>query len=226
VVTAPPLPATTEAPDQVERTYRLVAAIVKPVLRVWFRTRVEGADHIPAEGGAILVANHCSNADPLLAALATGRPVYYMSKAELFKGPFGTVLHAIGQFPVRRGGADREALHAAAGLIERGQILGLFPEGSRGTGGFDLLHPGLAWILLHTAAPVIPVALVGSDRLRRPLGWLPFASPVRLVIGPPLDFPAPAAGRTARREATEQLRVTLQDFMTGARDGAGRRSGR
>jgi 1-acyl-sn-glycerol-3-phosphate acyltransferase len=225
-VTAPALPALAEVPDQVERNYQLVAAIVKPVLRAWFRTRVEGAEHIPAEGGAILVANHCSNADPLLAALATGRPVYYMSKAELFKGPFGTVLHAIRQFPVRRGGADREALHAAASLIERGKMLGLFPEGTRGTGGFDVLHPGLAWIVLRTAAPVIPVALVGSDRIRRPLGWLPFASPVRLVIGPPLDFPAPAAGRTARREATEQLRVTLQEFMTGARDGAGRRSGR
>jgi 1-acyl-sn-glycerol-3-phosphate acyltransferase len=87
-------------------------------------------------------------------------------------------------------------------------------------------HSGLAWIVLHTAAPVIPVALVGSDRIRRPLGWLPFASPVRLVVGPPLDVPAPAAGRTARREATEQLRVTLQEFMTGARDGADRRSGR
>jgi 1-acyl-sn-glycerol-3-phosphate acyltransferase len=225
-VTAPALAAATEAPDQVERNYRLVAAIVKPVLRAWFRTRVEGAGHIPAEGGAILVANHCSNADPLLAALATGRPVYYMSKAELFKGPFGVVLHAIGQFPVRRGGADREALQAAARLIERGEILGLFPEGTRGTGGFDVAHPGLAWIVLHTAAPVIPVALVGSDRIRRPLGWLPFASPVRLVVGPPLDVPAPAAGRTARREATEQLRVTLQEFMTGARDGADRRSGR
>jgi 1-acyl-sn-glycerol-3-phosphate acyltransferase len=229
MVTTAPLPVAAGVPDWTGRNYRLVAAVVKPVLRVWFRTQVDGAEHIPAEGGAILVVNHCSNADPPLAALATGRPVCFMSKAELFRGPFGSVLHAIGQFPVRRGGADREALEAAAGLIERGQLLGLFPEGTRGTGGFDVIHPGLAWIVLRTSAPVIPVALVGSDRVRRRLGWLPFVSPVRLVVGPPLGpplgLPAPAAGRTARRVATEQLRETLQEFMAVARNGTGPWSG-
>jgi 1-acyl-sn-glycerol-3-phosphate acyltransferase len=196
-----------------ERAFRAAAAIVKPVARVWFRVSVEGAERVPATGPAIVAANHRSNIDPVLAALVTDRPLYFMSKRELFRGPLGTFLRAIGQFPVKRGGADREALQAAARVVERGAILGLFPEGSRCEGRFERIHPGLAFIVLRSDAPVVPVAIVGSERIRRRLGWLPGATKVRILVGPPLDLPKAQPGRTGRREAAAHLHQTLRDFL-------------
>jgi 1-acyl-sn-glycerol-3-phosphate acyltransferase len=197
-----------------DRAYRLAAAFVKPVARTWFRVSVEGTEHMPSSGGAIVAANHRSNLDPILVALATDRPVYFMSKRELFRGPLGTFLRAIGQFPVRRGGADREALQAAGRVIDADSLLGLFPEGSRGTGRFEAIHPGLAFIVLRTNSPVIPVAVLGSERIKRRFGWLPGATKVRLVVGAPLDLPPTRPGRNGRREASTHLLQTLRTFLT------------
>lgn len=198
-----------------DRGYRTAAIVVKPLMRAWFRIRVEGAEHIPASGPAILAANHRSNVDPVLLACAIERPVFFMSKAELFFWPLGPILRWIGQFPVRRGGADREALRQTAAVIARGDMLGLFPEGSRGAGRFATIHPGLAYVVLRERCPVLPVAMIGTDRVRRPTGWLPFVSPVHVVVGPPVGLPAPGVGRAARRAATEALRLTLRDFLAG-----------
>ena len=196
-----------------ERAFRAAAAIVKPIMRAWFRVSVEGTEHVPASGAAIVAANHRSNVDPVLAALVTGRPVYYMAKRELFRGPLGAFLRAIGQFPVNRGGADREALQAASRVVERGAILGLFPEGSRCEGRFEHIHPGLAFIVLRSDAPVVPVAILGSERIRRGLGWLPGATKVRILVGPPLDLPKAQPGRSGRREAGAHLHQTLRAFL-------------
>jgi 1-acyl-sn-glycerol-3-phosphate acyltransferase len=198
-----------------DRGYRTAAIVMKPLMRAWFRIRVQGAEHIPASGPAILAANHRSNLDPVLLACAIRRPVFFMSKAELFFWPLGAILRWIGQFPVRRGGADREALRQTAAVIARGDMLGLFPEGSRGSGSFATVHAGLAYIVLRERCPVLPVAMLGTERVWRRLGWLPFASPVRVVVGPPIELPDPGAGRTGRRAATEALRQTLEAFVLG-----------
>jgi len=198
-----------------DRGYRTAAIVVKPLMRAWFRIRVEGAEHLPDTGPAILASNHRSNVDPVLLASAIQRPVFFMSKAELFFWPLGPILRWIGQFPVRRGGADREALRQTAAVIARGDMLGLFPEGSRGAGRFATVHPGLAYVVLRERCPVLPVAMLGTERVRRRLGWLPFATPVRVVVGPPVELPDPGVGRAGRRAATEALRQTLQDFLVG-----------
>lgn len=198
-----------------DRGYRTAAIVVKPLMRAWFRISVAGAEHIPSTGPAILAANHRSNLDPVLLACAVGRPVFFMSKAELFFWPLGSILRWIGQFPVRRGGADREALRQTAAVIARGDVLGLFPEGSRGDGRFATVHPGLAYVVLRERCPVLPVAMFGTERVRRRLGWLPFATRVRVVVGPPVVLPDPGVGRVGRRAATEALRQTLQDFLAG-----------
>jgi 1-acyl-sn-glycerol-3-phosphate acyltransferase len=200
-------------PERNDRAYRAAAAIVKPVVRTWFRVTVEGAERMPATGGAIVASNHRSNLDPLLVSLVTDRPLFYMAKRELFRGPLGVFLRAIGQFPVRRGGADREALQAAGRVIDAGALLGMFPEGSRGSGRFDSIHPGLAFILLRTNCPVVPVAIMGSERIRRRFGALPGATRVRLVVGPPLDLPTARPGRAGRREASAHLHQTLRQFL-------------
>jgi 1-acyl-sn-glycerol-3-phosphate acyltransferase len=198
------------------RNYRAAGLVVKPLMRAWFRLRVEGADHLPASGPVILAANHRSNVDPVLVATAVRRPVYFMAKAELFVGPLGPILRWIGQFPVRRGGLDREALRQTDAILASRAVLGLFPEGTRGEGRFATIHDGLGYIVLRQQCPVLPVALLGSERVRRRGGWLPFASPVRVVVGPPLDLPDPGGGRTGRRAATETLRRTLEQFVRQA----------
>jgi 1-acyl-sn-glycerol-3-phosphate acyltransferase len=203
-----------------DRVYRLAAVVVKPLMRGWFRVRVEGAGHVPAAGPVILAANHRSNMDPVLLAAAMRRSVVFMAKAELFVGPLARILRLIGQFPVRRGGIDRDALGRTRAVLARGGVLGLFPEGTRGAGDFAAVHAGLAWILLREGCPVVPVAILGTERIRRRLGWLPLASPVRIVVGPPLDLPEPGQGRTGRRAASEALQRSLQAFLAGVTDTA------
>jgi 1-acyl-sn-glycerol-3-phosphate acyltransferase len=199
-----------------DRTYRVAGVVVKPLMRAWFRMRVEGAAQVPPNGPLILASNHRSNMDPVLLAAAVRRPVAFMAKAELFVWPLGAILRLIGQFPVQRGGIDREALRRTSAVLAQGWVLGLFPEGTRGEGSFASVHPGLAYVLLRERCPVLPVAIFGTERVRRRFGWLPFASPVRIVIGPPIDLPAAAADRSGRRSASEALRQRLQAFVIGA----------
>ena len=196
--------------------YRAAALVVKPLMRTWFRMRVEGAGHLPPSGPVILAANHRSNMDPVLLGAAVRRPVAYMAKVELFVWPLGWILRLIGQFPVQRGGIDREALRRTSAVLARGGVLGLFPEGTRGDGSFSSVHPGLAYIVLRERCPVLPVALFGTERVRRRFGWLPFASPVRIVIGPPIDLPVATVDRSSRRTATKALQRQLQAFVAAA----------
>jgi 1-acyl-sn-glycerol-3-phosphate acyltransferase len=199
-----------------DRGYRTAGFVVKPLMRAWFRIRLEGHEHIPASGPVILACNHRSNMDPVLLASAIRRPVAFMAKAELFVGPLGWILRWIGQFPVRRGGIDREALRRTSAVLAAGGVLGLFPEGTRGDGSFASVHPGLAYIVVRERCPVVPVAIFGTERVRRRFGWLPFATPVRIVVGQPLDLPASTSDRAGRREASEALGQRLREFLAGA----------
>jgi 1-acyl-sn-glycerol-3-phosphate acyltransferase len=199
-----------------ERGYRLAALVVKPLMRTWFRIRLEGEEHIPEVGPVILASNHRSNMDPVLLASAVRRPVVFMAKAELFVGPLGWIMRWIGQFPVRRGGIDREALRRTDAVLARGSMLGLFPEGTRGDGRFASVHPGLAYIVVRQQCPVVPVAIFGTERVRRRFGWLPFASPVRIVAGPAIDLPQSTGDRAGRRAASELLQKRLQEFLAVA----------
>jgi 1-acyl-sn-glycerol-3-phosphate acyltransferase len=201
--------------DDPERGYRIAAVVVKPLMRAWFRIRLEGHEHIPDQGPVILASNHRSNMDPVLLASAVERPLAFMAKAELFVGPLGWIMRWIGQFPVRRGGIDREALRRTDAVLARGSMLGLFPEGTRGDGTFSAVHPGLAYIVVRQGCPVLPVVISGTERVRRRFGWLPFASPVRIVVGPPIDLPQAASDRAGRRAASELLQLRLRAFRAG-----------
>jgi 1-acyl-sn-glycerol-3-phosphate acyltransferase len=195
-----------------ERGYRIAALVVKPLMRTWFLIRLEGHEHVPKEGPVILASNHRSNMDPVLLASAVKRPLSFMAKAELFVGPLGWIMRWIGQFPVRRGGIDREALRRVDAVLARGSMLGLFPEGTRGEGDFAAVHPGLAYIVVRQRCPVLPVVISGTERVKRRFGWLPFASPVRIVIGPPVDLPQATSDRAGRRAASEVLGQRLREF--------------
>jgi 1-acyl-sn-glycerol-3-phosphate acyltransferase len=208
----PPTAPAQRAGGDPERGFRIAAVVVKPLMRTWFRIRLEGHEHIPETGPVILASNHRSNMDPVLLASAVERPVAFMAKAELFVPPLGWIMRWIGQFPVRRGGIDREALRRTDAVLARGSMLGLFPEGTRGDGSFSAVHPGLAYIVVRQGCPVLPVVIFGTERVRRRFGWLPFASPVRIVIGPPIDLPQAASDRAGRRAASEVLGQRLRAF--------------
>jgi 1-acyl-sn-glycerol-3-phosphate acyltransferase len=197
------------------RVYQAAGLVVKPLMRFWFRMRVEGAQHVPADGPVILAANHRSNIDPVLLASAIRRPVTFMAKSELFVGPLGWIMRLIQQFPVNRGSIDREALRQSSAVVSAGGVLGLFPEGRRGAGTFTTMHPGLAYIVLRQPCPVVPVAIFGTERIGRRFGWLPLASPVRIVVGQAMASPDPESGRAGRRAASEAFGQMLRDFLAG-----------
>jgi 1-acyl-sn-glycerol-3-phosphate acyltransferase len=168
---------------------------------VWFRLRISGAEHIPAEGPAIVAPNHKSFWDSFFVAAATRRHVRYMGKVELFQGPWGRVLVRLGAFPVRRGEADAEALATARTILRQGGLLALFPEGTRIRDPDHLGAPrrGAGRLALETGAPVVPAAITGSERLF--LGPLPKPKRVQVAFAEPI----PAQELPATPEAAGEL---------------------
>ena len=167
--------------------YAIVRGLASLVFRSWFRLRVTGAEHLPAEGPSIVAANHKSFLDAFFLGLATRRTVRFMAKAELFKGPPGWLFTRLGAFPVRRGEADREALTTARAVLEQGGLLIVFPEGTR-VDEPDALgspHHGAGRLAVETGAPIVPAAILGTSHL-----WLgPIPKPRRVGISflPPVD---------------------------------------
>ncbi|MGA2321659.1 MAG: lysophospholipid acyltransferase family protein [Solirubrobacteraceae bacterium] len=174
--------------------YALVRFLVAPLLRLWFRMRVSGTEHIPPVGAAILAPNHKSFLDPFFIGVSTRRHVRYMAKAELFKGPLGALISRLGAFPVLRGEADAEAMETARLILEQGGVLVVFPEGTRVDDPHALgsPHHGAGRLALLTGAPVVPAAVAGTQKLW--FGPLPKPRRVQLAFLPAID-PARLSGR-------------------------------
>lgn len=144
--------------------YRLLKFLARIVLVVLRRWEVLGRENLPASGGIILVANHVSYWDPVVVICAFNRKVHFMAKAELFKIPvIGYVIRISGAFPVRRDKSDRSAIRTAVKLLEEGQVVGVFPEGTRSHTG-ELLKPhlGAAMLASKTGVPMLPIAVSGT----------------------------------------------------------------
>jgi 1-acyl-sn-glycerol-3-phosphate acyltransferase len=176
---------------------KLIIGLDWTLTRLYVRKlEIFGTENVPREGPVILASNHLNNADPPMIALAI-RPRYpmYMAKKEMISWPIlGPALRIFGAFPVRRGEADLSALRAATEVIERGDLLVMFPEGTRSrTGGLTKGHPGAALIALRTGAPVLPVAITGTEGAGWPWIFLkPFSvRHVRIVVGEPFVLPRP-----------------------------------
>ena len=166
--------------------------LIRLVAAVYARVEVVGREHLPREGGVILVSNHISSVDPELLAALLPRHVRWMAKQEIFDHPFtGPLARLFGAFPVRREEADLSALRRSLQALEEGQVIGIFPEGHRSrTGRMLPALPGAAIIALRSGAPVLPVAISGSDTVRLPhLFWRPFQQPgIRIVVGEPFTL--------------------------------------
>ncbi|MFC4105707.1 lysophospholipid acyltransferase family protein [Micromonospora zhanjiangensis] len=195
----------------------VVRGVLAPLARLLYRPTVLGREQVPAKGPVILASNHLSFVDSVVIPLLTPRPVVFLAKAEYFtgRGLKGRLTRAfftaIGSVPVRRG-ANRSALRALDAAVEvlaDGRMFGIYPEGTRSLDG--RLHrgrTGVAWLAMTSRAPVLPVALAGTEQIL-PVGrrW-PRIRPVTLRFGPPLDFAhrhGEAASARARREVTDEI---------------------
>jgi glycerol-3-phosphate dehydrogenase (NAD(P)+) len=168
--------------------YWPVRLVVKNLILAYFRLRRLGREHIP-EGGVILASNHRSFLDPFAVGCCLPRPVYFVAKQELFRNPMlGWLLNCMGAFPIRRGESDEESMDTAVQLLDRGDAVVIFPEGTRiQAGSLGKPKRGVGRLALQSGAPVVPVAVAGSERARSGLVFKPVKVHVR--CGPPLTFP-------------------------------------
>lgn len=189
------------------RTVRMTLGKLLPLA---FRTRIIGAERIP-DGGALLAGNHASYLDPVLLWCKSPRPVHFMAKSELFgKGFIAWVIPRLWAFPVNRGEPDRTAIVTATELLQSGELVGVFPEGSRrgvdADDGVGEAHGGAAFIALRAGVPIVPVAFLGTDRAMPRGARLPRLVRVTIQVGEPIDpaAVAPGAGRKERVAAVTQ----------------------
>ena len=180
--------------------YFVAASLSWPVVKGLYRLRARGLEHVP-EGGFVLAANHTSNFDPwpLGIPFLPKRQLRFMAKAELFNPILAPILRAGGAFKVRRGEGDVDAMRTAAKLAREGEIVVMFPEGTRQKKGLRKKrearpHTGAARIALTAGVPLVPAAIGGTDRLSR-LG------PLSVAYGEPIDV-SDLEGMEAKRAAT------------------------
>ena len=185
--------------------YWSVRTLLQPVFLLYFRMTRIGRVHLPRRGPLILAANHRSFLDPFCIGMLVRRPVYFMAKRELFEKRWqGWLLSRLGAFPVDRGAGDAAAMETARAILQRGDCVVIFPEGTRvRPGPLGHAHRGVGRLTLETGAAVAPVAVIGTEDVRR--GWRIRPRKVRLRVGRPLRFPRPesatpslAAGVTER----------------------------
>jgi 1-acyl-sn-glycerol-3-phosphate acyltransferase len=205
--------------------YRTLRSILVPAFLVYCRMQRIGREQLPKTGPLLLASNHRSFMDPFLIGMLVRRPVYYMAKRELFEKRWQAwILNALGAFPVDRGTGDAAAMDTARAILARGDCVVVFPEGTRVRRG-PLHQPrrGIGRLALETGAPVAPVAVFGTEHVRR--GWRIRPRKIRVRAGRPLQFPttgnsspAVAAGVTERIWAC----VSLQwESLGGERAPAG-----
>ncbi|MGA2013487.1 MAG: 1-acyl-sn-glycerol-3-phosphate acyltransferase [Solirubrobacteraceae bacterium] len=169
--------------------YGIVRLLFQPFFHVYFRMSRIGREHIPRRGPVIIASNHRSFLDPFVIATMARRPMYYMAKQEMFASRRRAwLLRAVGAFPVRRGSGDSESIATAKALLAHGEIVLIFPEGTRTRpGGLGSPRRGVGRLALETGAPVVPVAVIGTEAVRR--GWRIRPHKVRIRAGRPLTFP-------------------------------------
>ena len=169
--------------------YWLARAVLQPFFHLYFRMSRIGREHIPQSGPVILCANHRSFLDPFVIGTCARRPLYYVAKQELFRNRVAAwFLSSLGAFPVVRGTGDQDMLATAEAILERGDAVLVFAEGTRVRPG-TLGRPkrGVGRLALATGAPVVPVAVIGTEAVRK--GWRIRPHKVRIRIGSPLTFP-------------------------------------
>jgi glycerol-3-phosphate dehydrogenase (NAD(P)+) len=185
--------------------YWIVRGVLQPFFHLYFRLSRIGREHIP-DGPVILASNHRSFLDPFIIATLARRPLYYVAKEELFRNRFnGWLLNNLGAFPVRRGQSDEDMIETAKEILARGDAVLIFPEGTRiRPGALGRPRRGVGRLALETGAPVVPIAIIGTEAIRKGLRIRPHK--VRVRVGRALTFPqVQAPSRTLAAAVTDRI---------------------
>jgi len=196
--------------------YDFVRIVLTAVFQCLFRCEVVGRENIPKQGGVIIAANHLSLWDPPLAAAFVPRYVHFMAKEELFKIPiFGYIIRKLYSFPVRRGAVDRGAIRTAITLLNDGHCLGLFPEGTRSkTGMIKKAEPGLALIALKAGVPVIPTAVIGTNKIMTKGSLFP---KLEVRYGKPIQFKSEQTDKATLQQFSQRIMDEVEKLMKDER---------
>jgi 1-acyl-sn-glycerol-3-phosphate acyltransferase len=204
--------------SQTPFVYEGIRWVGRAFLYPFFRLQTRGIENVPATGPVVLASLHRSNWDSLAVGVPLRRRMRPMAKVELMRAPvLGTLLRHGGAFPVRRGENDTQAIASALTLLRRGELLLMFPEGTRNRDGKAVVQPGAVRIAMQAKATIVPVAVLNTDRAR----LLPPRFPqFRVAYGPPLDL-SDLAGqplKVAAIEATERWKQAVAELRASLED--------
>ena len=189
--------------------YKILRFLAGLLLRILYRIDIVGRGRMPVSGGAIVCANHIHIFDPVLIALAVRRPIRFMGKAELFSWPLvGYLASMAGAFPVKRGSADMQAIRLSLRILQGGELLGIFPEGTRSkTGEIAPFNSSVTMLAEKAGVPIIPAAIAGEYR---------FGQKIKVLIGEPIELntlcPAPYDRATATTALMDHIKA-LKDSL-------------
>jgi 1-acyl-sn-glycerol-3-phosphate acyltransferase len=201
--------------------YEVLRGVIAPAAKVVYRPTVEGLENVPRHGAVILASNHLSFIDSVVIPLVAGRPVAFLAKSEYFTGRsprarlVGGLLGALGHVPVDRGKgrAALAALDVATEVLGGGGAFGIYPEGTRSLDGrLHRGHTGVAQLTLTTGAPVVPLAMIGTDAMMPKGAHVPRLKPVTVRFGTPLDFArydGLADSPAIRRSVTDEIMYAI-----------------
>lgn len=191
---------------------RLLAALI----RVLFRVRMSGLEHLPTSGPVLLAGNHTGFLDGPFVFMLLPRPAFFLVKHEMFDSPFRPLLTFARQIPIRRGSPDRAGLRRALAVLDGGGVLAMFPEGTRGEGTLETIQHGIGYLALRAGCPVVPVVCRGTaDALPKGRVLPRWRTPIDLAFGP--AFRVEVAGdpraRSTMAAAAEEIRLRLIDHL-------------
>ncbi|MET0961032.1 MAG: lysophospholipid acyltransferase family protein [Psychrobacillus psychrotolerans] len=186
--------------------YSFAKTVVFSALKPLYRFEVIGTEHFPKDGGILLCSNHINALDPPVVGILAPRPVHFMAKAELFNIPLlKGILPGVNAFPVKRGLSDRDALRTAIKLLKSGEVVGLFPEGTRSKDGkLGKGFSGAGFFALRGEANVVPCAIIGP--------YKPFKK-LKVVYGEPIDIAPYRERKASADEVTEKIMEKIAELL-------------